>query len=67
MFLISYISGLNQFCVFPFTYEGEEHSECIQTGDSKLFWCATTANYDRDGERKNCRCKDGATTGADCY
>lgn len=37
-------------CVFPFTYEGQETYFCTRGGPSNLYWCATTDNYDRDGE-----------------
>lgn len=37
-------------CVFPFTYEGQETYFCTRGGPSDLYWCATTNNYDLDGE-----------------
>ncbi|XP_031550527.1 epididymal sperm-binding protein 1-like [Actinia tenebrosa] len=42
------------FCVFPFTYKGQEYKSCITKGN-KRPWCSTTANYDKD--RKNDTCK----------
>ncbi|XP_006839297.1 PREDICTED: matrix metalloproteinase-9 [Chrysochloris asiatica] len=37
-------------CVFPFTFEGRTYSTCTTEGRSDNFrWCATTANYDKDG------------------
>lgn len=37
-------------CVLPFTYEGQETYFCTRGGPSNFHWCATTDNYDRDGE-----------------
>jgi len=50
----------NRCCVFPFTYHGEQHHSCTIGGPSNLHWCATTANYDRDGQWDIC-------TGVKCY
>lgn len=47
-------------CVFPFTYEGQETHFCTRGGPSNFFWCATTDNYDRDGEW-------GICSGVKCY
>nr|XP_013795004.1 PREDICTED: epididymal sperm-binding protein 1-like [Apteryx mantelli mantelli] len=36
-------------CVFPFTYEGQQFSECTSLNESNgKLWCSTTDNYDRD-------------------
>jgi len=40
-------------CVFPFTYNGRQYSNCITDG-KKSDWCATTSNYDRDGKYGFC-------------
>ncbi|XP_020605648.1 lactadherin-like isoform X2 [Orbicella faveolata] len=45
----------NKCCVFPFLYEGERFFAC--TSSSFTFgrkWCATTYNYDKDGEWGDC-------------
>uniref|UniRef100_UPI00358E9530 72 kDa type IV collagenase-like isoform X6 n=1 Tax=Myxine glutinosa TaxID=7769 RepID=UPI00358E9530 len=37
------------FCMFPFTFEGQEFTSCTKAGRKDgLLWCATTDNYDRD-------------------
>lgn len=50
----------NNCCVFPFTYDGEQYYTCTIGGPSNFYWCATTANYDRDGQWDIC-------TGVKCY
>ena len=44
----------NKCCVFPFTYDGEQYYTCTIGGPSNFYWCATTANYDRDGQWDIC-------------
>ena len=44
---------LGQECVFPFTYQGKQHSSCI-TANHNTNWCATTENYDTDKQWKDC-------------
>ncbi|XP_068711583.1 uncharacterized protein [Montipora foliosa] len=44
----------NECCVFPFTYDGKPQHSCIVGGPSNFYWCATTANYDRDGQWDIC-------------
>ena len=46
-------SGESDPCVFPFKYNGKLYYECI-TVDKNTPWCATTADYDRDGKWGNC-------------
>lgn len=41
-------------CAFPFTFMGEENLFCTSGGPSKDDWCATTDNFDRDGEWGRC-------------
>ncbi|XP_031567066.1 CUB and peptidase domain-containing protein 2-like [Actinia tenebrosa] len=40
-------------CVFPFTYKGKQYDQCITSTFSGL-WCATTSNYDNDGQWGKC-------------
>ncbi|KAL9985748.1 hypothetical protein ACROYT_G008189 [Oculina patagonica] len=47
-------------CVFPFIYQGQETHFCTRGGPSRFDWCATTNNYDRDGDW-------GICTGVKCY
>ena len=49
-------------CVFPFIYQGLETHFCIRGGPSNFDWCATTENYDRDGEWGTCIGKTGNYT-----
>ena len=41
-------------CVFPFIYNGNLYYECISLGENEGPWCATTSNYDEDGEWGKC-------------
>ena len=41
-------------CVFPFTFMGEKMHFCISGGPSEDDWCATTDDFDRDGEWGRC-------------
>lgn len=47
-------------CVFPFKFMGEKMHFCISGGPSEDDWCATTDDFDRDGEWGRC-------TGVKCY
>jgi len=40
-------------CVFPFVYHGNTYFACT-TDDHSAAWCATTSNYDNDGEWGEC-------------
>ena len=41
-------------CVFPFIYQGHSYSSCVAGGLSSTHWCATTEDYDRDGQWDYC-------------
>lgn len=52
-------SGNGQPCVFPFVYEGKQHTKCAPTKTySDYFWCATSVNsageYDRTSTMGYC-------------
>uniref|UniRef100_A0A6I8NHE2 Fibronectin type-II domain-containing protein n=1 Tax=Ornithorhynchus anatinus TaxID=9258 RepID=A0A6I8NHE2_ORNAN len=40
-------SSRGQPCVFPFSFKGHVHITCPQD-ENKVYWCATTSDYDRD-------------------
>ena len=33
-------------CVFPFTYGGREHEQCITEDNYGVYWCGTASNVD---------------------
>ncbi|KAF7239753.1 Matrix metalloproteinase-9 [Varanus komodoensis] len=41
-------------CVFPFTYMDKEYTTCTNEDTDGRFWCATTANYDKDKKWSFC-------------
>ncbi|XP_069083972.1 CD5 antigen-like isoform X1 [Pleurodeles waltl] len=42
-------------CTFPFIYEARKFSSCIANGRTdRMYWCATTRNYDRDKKWEFC-------------
>ncbi|XP_062994090.1 epididymal sperm-binding protein 1-like [Elgaria multicarinata webbii] len=42
-------------CVFPFVYKGRKFYTCTDENvKPRLFWCATTSNYDKDREWSYC-------------
>ena len=43
----------NRCCIFPFLYEGERHFTCVSYSFGRK-WCATTYNYDEDGQWGKC-------------
>lgn len=40
-------------CKFPFIYNGKKYNKCTTEGEDRL-WCATTPNYDENGEWEWC-------------
>ncbi|XP_054848608.1 epididymal sperm-binding protein 1-like [Eublepharis macularius] len=56
-------------CVFPFWYKDRYYTACTRAGDEHgQLWCATTDNYDRDGEGKSCSTQEygGNSNGNPC-
>ncbi|XP_078522652.1 CD5 antigen-like [Lissotriton helveticus] len=46
---------LASVCTFPFIYEARMFSSCIANGRTdRMYWCATTSNYDRDKQWEFC-------------
>ncbi|XP_062994256.1 uncharacterized protein LOC134406668 [Elgaria multicarinata webbii] len=43
-----------QTCVFPFTYKNQIFEACTNEDGNGRFWCATTANYDKDQKWSLC-------------
>ena len=46
-------------CVFPFIYAGNAYFDCITVDNDNVPWCATTPNFDVDGQWGNCRSTAG--------
>ncbi|XP_007656671.1 uncharacterized protein LOC100090537 [Ornithorhynchus anatinus] len=45
----------NAPCVFPFTYQNKDYTECTEAGEGKgKLWCATSHNYDKDKKKRYC-------------
>jgi hypothetical protein len=42
-----------RYCAIPFIYRGRTYRECTRN-DKGDMWCATTSNYDIDGEGADC-------------
>ena len=47
-------NAFGQPCVFPFLYNNQLYSTCINS-EQPEYWCATTSNYDVDKVRGNCK------------
>ncbi|XP_032233800.2 uncharacterized protein LOC5509057 isoform X2 [Nematostella vectensis] len=47
-------NALQACCVFPFLYQGMLHNDCIPGLPDSQAWCATTSNFDRDGNKTVC-------------
>jgi hypothetical protein len=43
-------------CSFPFTYQGTEHHECIDSNNTGELWCGTQYGYDSAAGWGNCQC-----------
>ncbi|XP_073448050.1 uncharacterized protein [Aquarana catesbeiana] len=59
--LISAVGGNadGQPCVFPFKYNEKWYSDCTNDGTSDVrFWCATTADYNKDQKWGYCSAND---------